>query len=114
LDPTYQLSISALEPKISKLCLILPERKFPDISEDVNYDIVNVGKAHSDSISGRDFAYGFCRYLSRWLAEGRLTGHPYKVAEHGLASIGEALSELKEGKTRRLKHVFRVADTPGL
>ncbi|KAJ8100005.1 chaperonin 10-like protein [Lipomyces tetrasporus] len=110
---SYIEAVKALEPGTqSKLSLILPG-EYPELSADkVTFRITMVGAAHGDEPYQRDFAYMILRQISKWLSEGKFTGHPSVAVEHGLAGVGEALKDLNEGKVHASKYVFRVADTP--
>jgi NADPH:quinone reductase-like Zn-dependent oxidoreductase len=76
----------------------------------------SVGAAHNQDHSGdsRDLAFVFCRYFGRALQKGTFSGHPYEVRPGGLAGVGQALKDLKDGKASALKYVFRIAETPGI
>lgn len=58
-----------------------------------------------------DFAFVLFRFLGKALAEGRFEGHPFGVVEGGLGGVGEGLRELKAGKARGRKFVYRIGDT---
>jgi NADPH2:quinone reductase len=60
------------------------------------------------------FTHAFFSYLTFALQEGLLKGHPYEVLSSGLASIGEGMVGLRDGKNSGHKYLFRIADTPGL
>ncbi|KAK9364769.1 chaperonin 10-like protein [Lipomyces kononenkoae] len=113
---SYQYALQALEPGIkSKLCLILPSRKFEDIDKSKhNFSIARVANAHDGNAASRDFAYIFYRQLTKWFQEGKFTGHRADVVEGGLAGIEGALADLKAGKVSAMKKVFRIKDTPRL
>lgn len=59
-----------------------------------------------------DFAYIYYRYMSKLLAEGRLSGHPFEVMPRGLESVGDGVRRLYENKVSAKKLVYRIADTP--
>ncbi|KAK9324884.1 chaperonin 10-like protein [Lipomyces orientalis] len=113
---SYQNAIQALEPGLkSKLCLILPERKFEDIDKTkTNYGIARVANSHDGSEARRDFAYIFYRQLTKWFQEGKFTGHRFDIVEGGLTGVEGALADLKAGRVSATKKVFRIKDTPGL
>ncbi|KAK9334105.1 chaperonin 10-like protein [Lipomyces starkeyi] len=113
---SYHHAIHALEPGLeSKLCLILPSRKFEDIDKTTtNFTVVSVANAHDENAARRDFAYIFYRQLTKWFQEGKFTGHRVDIVEGGLAGIEGALIDLKAGRVSASKKIFRIKDTPGL
>ncbi|KAK9234549.1 chaperonin 10-like protein [Lipomyces kononenkoae] len=113
---SYHHVIRALEPGLeSKLCLILPERKFDDIDKaTTTFSVAVVANAHGQNAARRDFAYIFYRQLTKWFQEGKFSGHRVDVVDGGLAGVEEALIALKAGKVSASKKVFRIKDTPGL
>jgi NADPH2:quinone reductase len=76
----------------------------------------SVGATHNQDHWGdsRDLAFVFCRYFGRALQKGTFSGHPYEVRPGGLAGVGQALKDLKDGKASAVKYVFRIAETPGI
>ena len=61
-----------------------------------------------------DFAYAFFRLVGRWIAEGRMSGHPHEVLPSGLESVEDGLRMLKEGNVSAKKLIYRVSDTPSI
>ncbi|KAI9787982.1 MAG: hypothetical protein M1816_007286 [Peltula sp. TS41687] len=61
-----------------------------------------------------DFGFVYLRALARWLAEGRLKGHPFEVVDGGLDGVQWALEELQAGRVSGKKYLFRVAETKGI
>ncbi|KAK9464466.1 chaperonin 10-like protein [Lipomyces arxii] len=104
---SYQYCISAMEPGSSHLSLILPERRFDDIGDGIDYSITAVANAHKDNAGLRDFGYFFYKLVSKWLVENRLSGHPYETVS-GLEGVGPALKNVLEGKNSAFKYVIRV------
>ncbi|KAK9366541.1 chaperonin 10-like protein [Lipomyces kononenkoae] len=126
---SYQHVLKAFEPRLglhrtiqavgpvaeSKLCLILPEGRYDDIdTTKTKFGIAKVASAHGHDSARRDFAYVFYRQITKWLQEGKFSGHPFKVVDGGLAGIANGLRELQDGKISGYKNVFRIKDTPGL
>lgn len=61
--------------------------------------------------SAPEFAYALFRYLSRMLAQGKFEGHPFKVIPGGLGGVQTGLQLLKDGQSKGLKFVYRIAET---
>ncbi|OCK73716.1 oxidoreductase-like protein [Lepidopterella palustris CBS 459.81] len=55
-----------------------------------------------------EFAVKFWKVTERLLNEGKIKAHPVKVMEGGLAGIPAGLQELKDGKVRGVKLVYRI------
>lgn len=100
-----------------------------EIPASVEIKYTYVGLAHSgaylsnmpkqpvdkDSVSGApDFAYVLFRWISMALGRGIFEGHPYKVIPGGLGGVETGLRDLKAGKNKGDKFVYRVAETEGL
>jgi NADPH2:quinone reductase len=66
------------------------------------------------NIAPKAFTHAFFSYLTFALQEKLLKGHPYEVLPNGLASIGDGMVGLRDGKNSGNKYLFRIADTPGL
>ena len=69
---------------------------------------------HGLNIAPKAFTHVFFSYLTFALQEGLLKGHPFEVLPYGLASIGDGMVGLRDGKNSGHKYLFRIADTPGL
>jgi NADPH2:quinone reductase len=94
------------------------------IKEGVKIIYTYVGTAHSgayrpgmpkqgdeEEVRGDpEWVWLFWRYASRMLADGRLTGHPYKVVEGGLEGVEKGLNMLKRGEARGVKFVYRLTE----
>ncbi|KAK9234448.1 chaperonin 10-like protein [Lipomyces kononenkoae] len=109
-------SIKAVEPGVeSKLCLLLAEGRYDDIdTTKTKFGIAQVANAHGTDAARRDFAYIFYRQITKWLQEGKFSGHRFMVVDGGLDGVAKGLKELKDGKVSGCKNVFRIRDTPGL
>jgi len=59
----------------------------------------------------RKWVEKFFEYIPKMLADGRLTGHPFEVVEGGLNGVEKGLIDLKEGKARGVKFVYRVSES---
>ncbi|KAI9845782.1 MAG: hypothetical protein M1838_001543 [Thelocarpon superellum] len=61
-----------------------------------------------------EFAYLFYRYLARLLSRREFQGHPFQVIPGGLGGVQEGLQNLKDGKAKGVKYVYRIDETAGL
>lgn len=59
-----------------------------------------------------DFAFALFRLVGRWIAEGKMNGHPYEILPRGLRSVEEGLKILKEGNVSSDKLIYRAAGIP--
>lgn len=86
------------------------------------YEITFVGDVHSQpfmgdpkngvKVGGELFGAIISLVLERALADGTLSGHPYKMVPRGLHGLLDALLELKDRKfSGNAKFVTRIADT---
>ena len=80
------------------------------------YEQIWVGDVHeTKKAGGQLFGAIMSRVIEDALADGRLSGHPYKVVEGGLQGVQTALEELRDRKQGgNAKFVTRIADTPGI
>jgi hypothetical protein len=79
----------------------------------------SVGIVHNQNngaygANGSDLGFVTCRWFTRAWQAGTFDGHPFEVRPGGLEGVEQALKDLKDGKRRAVKYVFRIADTPGL
>lgn len=58
-----------------------------------------------------DFLYLFFRVLGQWLAEGKMSGHPFSMLANGLNGIEDGLNLLRGGRITCQKINYRVFDT---
>ncbi|KAF5703471.1 polyketide synthase enoylreductase [Fusarium mundagurra] len=77
----------------------------------------NVGHIHEAAKEGfkvgnAEFGAAIYNLVSLGLADGWFSGHPYEVAEGGLAGLEGALKDLEAGKVSAKKYVLRLAETP--
>lgn len=123
---SYQNICQVLSRDTGRITLILPNKKYEDIPDEIEKSITFVGAAHKDTdsdpwekktgsaVGNQEFAYVMFRFIGRVLQEGFFKGHPYEVVPGGLAGVEEGLRRLKEGKVSAKKLVFRIEDTEGL
>ncbi|KAH1548003.1 hypothetical protein KXX57_002142 [Aspergillus fumigatus] len=78
--------------------------------------ITSVGSVHKKPGFGNheELGFAFSRYFTRALQNVSLPGHPFEVGPQGLEGVEEVLKDLKAGKARAPKYIFRIADTPGI
>lgn len=78
--------------------------------------ITPVGSVHKKPGFGNheELGFAFSRYFTRALQNVSLPGHPFEVGPQGLEGVEEVLKDLKAGKARAPKYIFRIADTPGI
>lgn len=94
-----------------------------EIPESVKVVYTYVGTAHSGEYragmikqpedseivkSDPEWTYVFFKYISKMLADGTLSGHPFEVVDGGLEGVGKGLAMLKAGKAKGFKYVFKV------
>jgi NADPH2:quinone reductase len=74
-----------------------------------------VGSVHDDKPAGGILFGGvMSKIVEMLLAEGKLSGQPYKVVSGGLAGVEGALIKLRDRKSGNEKFVYRIADTEGV
>lgn len=61
-----------------------------------------------------EFSWVMLRYIARMLSLGKYSGHPHEVIPGGLGGVEQGLNDLKAGKARGKKFVYRILDTEGL
>lgn len=122
---SYLQISQVLEPRQSKIALILPGATYEGIPPGITQLITYVGDSHKRDekfsrneetgtlVGNEEFAFTFFRYFGRGLQKGFFKGHPYEVVPGGLDGVETALINLKEGKASAVKYVFRVGDTKG-
>ncbi|PON23118.1 alcohol dehydrogenase [Trichoderma gamsii] len=111
-----------LAPEGARMAVYLPRLDYSCIPASISIAITFFGTVHGQAtpISNEvfeedvDFAYVFFRLVGRWIAEGKMSGHPYEVLPRGLQSVEDGLRILKEGNVSAKKLIYRVADTPCL
>jgi hypothetical protein len=96
----------------AKLTLVLPWGDYGRIPKHINQSITSGSSVHKGY--DQEFGYRFYRYITRGLQDGWLKGHPQRVVHGGMGGVDQALKDLKNGKARGFKYVFRIADTEGL
>jgi NADPH2:quinone reductase len=112
---SLEIAARLIDPAEGRVCIVLPTILFAKDKENFQWP---VGVKAYNSICPRimsdlkDFGYIWSRYLGKLLGEERLTGHPHELIPHGLHGVLQGLQNLKDGKARGVKYVFRVAETP--
>lgn len=114
--------VAVLEPAGSRMSVYLPRLDYTSIPTHITIGPTFVGTVHGQPTpywdqkcdEDVDFAYALFRLVSKWLAEGKISGHPYQLLPNGLASVENGLQQLKDGNVCAKKLIYRVADTPGL
>lgn len=113
------------DTEVSYLSVVSGANKYDDatIPRSVQVVYTFVGTAHSGEYragmvkrpldtelvkSDPEWTYVFFRYVSKMLADGKLTGHEFVVVNEGLNGVEEGLRLLKAGKAKGFKYVFRV------
>jgi len=110
----------------SYLSVVSGSEKYDDgeIKEDVEIVYTFCGTAHTgknrpggtknpadrEVESDPEWAFVFFKYISRMLADGRLTGHQFEIVDGGLEGVGKGLNLLMEGKAKGSKFVFRISN----
>ncbi|KAI0473550.1 GroES-like protein [Xylariaceae sp. FL0804] len=98
----------------ARITTVLPGKPHPEIPARVAHSYTNVGTVHDrDDERAREFGYVYFRYLARGLQAGWLRPQPPEVVPGGLGGVQRALENLKAGRARAVKYVFRIADTEG-
>ncbi|KAK7987147.1 hypothetical protein PG996_006252 [Apiospora saccharicola] len=94
-----------------KLTLVLPGKVHDGIPEHVEQSTTMVGDVHGDH---QDFGHVYFRYMARGLLEGWFKPQPQEVIPGGLGGVQKGLENLRDGKARGVKYVFRIAETEGV
>lgn len=108
----------------SKIAVFLPRLDYSAIPSSIAVGITFLGTVHGQTVpSSRwlleedlgerdaDFAYSLYRLVGRWLAEGKLTGHPHVIMPNGLGSVEEGLRKLKDNEVSAKKIIYRYVWT---
>ncbi|KAL8645286.1 MAG: hypothetical protein Q9210_006794 [Variospora velana] len=107
-----------LDQETGQITLVLPGQDFSAIPKSIRQSTTYVGTVHSSvgtkERGDADFGFVMFRFFGRGLQEGWFRGHPHEVVPGGLAGVGGALRDLKEGKASAVKYVFRLEDTEGV
>ncbi|KAK7914012.1 alcohol dehydrogenase-like protein [Apiospora marii] len=94
-----------------KLTLVLPGKVHEGIPDHVEQSTTMVGDVHGDH---QDFGHVYFRYIARGLLEGWFKPQPQEVIPGGLGGVQKGLENLRDGKARGVKYVFRIAETEGV
>lgn len=119
-----------LDPQSGHITTLLPVKEEGALPEGVKHHFTYVGAVHDQhppmapkpaeskepaaKTGDKDFGFVMFRFFGRGLQQGWFSGHPTEVVPGGLAGVGPALKNLKEGKASAVKYVFRLADTEGV
>ncbi|KAJ5621139.1 alcohol dehydrogenase [Penicillium lagena] len=114
--------VAVLEPEGSRMSVYLPRLDYTSIPTQITVGVTFIGTVHGQPTpysnkkyeEDVDFAYSLFRLAGKWLAEGKITSHPYQLLPNGLASVENGLQQLKDGNICARKLIYRVTDTPGL
>ncbi|KAK6829626.1 zinc-binding oxidoreductase-like protein ToxD [Apiospora arundinis] len=96
---------------IPRITLVLPGKNYEGIPAHIEQSTTNVGCVHADD---KDFGFVYFRYLARGLLEGWFKPQPQEVVPGGLGGVQKGLENLRDGKARGVKYVFRIAETEGV
>ncbi|KAF5682034.1 fusarubin cluster-oxidoreductase [Fusarium denticulatum] len=108
---SYQTICDVLDQKSGKITLIIPAQSYSDIPKTIEKSVTTVASVHEDL---KEFARAFSIDFARGLKDGWLKAHPQEVVPWGLEGIEKGLGDLKKGKARAVKYVYKIADTPGI
>ncbi|KAL4733826.1 GroES-like protein [Aspergillus similis] len=75
---------------------------------------VHMPPAAGKTVEDNEFGAALFHFISRGLAQGWFSGHPYEVRPGGLAGLEEALQDLRAGKASAIKYVVRIGETEGV
>ena len=124
---TTSLLASALGK--GKIATVIPGADLSKLPEGVKAEVTYVGTVHGATlpfaphprqaktgtkVGDKEFAKAICGLVELGLEDGWFKGHPFEVRPGGLAGVGDALADLKAGKARAVKYVFRVGETEGV
>lgn len=104
-----------IDPDHGRISVYLPREDYSSIPKSIYVGITYFGTVHGtrspfwdkECKEDVDFGYMCFRMIGRWLADGRMTGHPYEIYPHGLSSVENALKRLKDGGVSAKKFIFR-------
>ncbi|KAL8824281.1 MAG: hypothetical protein Q9170_008207 [Blastenia crenularia] len=115
-----------LDHHTGQITLVLPNGDYNAIPSTIKQSRTYVGFVHADTdqnefqkatgskTGNTDFGFVMFRFFGRGLQEGWFRGHPHEVVPGGLAGVGGALKNLKDGKASAVKYMFRLEDTEGV
>jgi len=123
--PISQMLTPSTPTQTSYLSVVSGANKYdePEIGHGVEIVYTYVGTGHHGAYLPRmpkqpgdmelvktdpEWMFLFFRYVSRMLADGRLTGHPFEIVEGGLDGVEKGLRMLKEGKAKGVKYVYQI------
>ncbi|EME46808.1 hypothetical protein DOTSEDRAFT_70696 [Dothistroma septosporum NZE10] len=109
---SYQSICKVLSTDGGRITNVLPGKKY-DVPEGVVQNLTTVGSVHGVPDDLKDFGHVYLRYIAKGLEEGWFKAQPQDIVSGGLQGIEKALINLKEGKAKAVKYIFRIEDTPG-
>lgn len=86
---------------------VLPGNK-DGVRSGVQVNLTMVGSVHADE---KDLGFVYMRYFSKGLQDGWFKAQPQEVIPGGLGGIQTGLENLKAGRAKAVKYVFRIAET---
>jgi NADPH2:quinone reductase len=104
-----------VNPNGGKISVYLPRSDYSNVPKDIFLGVTYFGTVHGthtpfwDRQCKEDVDFGFIlfRMISRWLADGRMTGHPYELLPQGLSSVESGLKTLRDENVSAKKFIFR-------
>ncbi|KAJ5722225.1 hypothetical protein N7488_000260 [Penicillium malachiteum] len=112
----FRLSISTEGGDYSALLSVIIERENINNRITVGYTILGEEFSHSDIPfpaipEDAAFAKEWISEAEKFLASGKIKGHPVKLMPHGFKGIPEGLDELRDGNVSGEKLVYNVSET---
>ncbi|KAH7305179.1 chaperonin 10-like protein [Stachybotrys elegans] len=104
-------SQSGMKPR---LAVLLPNGDYTAADESIDVQAVNVAVVHGESELDKLLGLVWSHAFRRGLEQGWLVGHPYEVIPGGLDGLADGLTQMKDGKVRGKKLLFRVTETNGM
>lgn len=108
-------NLSRVLGKDSQLCLVLPQLDFssvPKYIETHQSAVASIFK-RADALTGghenTDAGFVYFQLFARALGDGWFTGHPYQVVAGGLNGVERGLLDLRAGKNKASKYIFKIA-----
>ncbi|ROV86803.1 hypothetical protein VMCG_10853 [Cytospora schulzeri] len=102
---SYQNLGRALSPG-AKITTVLPVKE-EDIPGNIHVSRTMVGSVHDDE---KDLGFVYMRYFAKGLQDGWFKPQPQEVVPGGLEGIQTGLDNLKAGKAKAIKYVFRIGE----
>lgn len=103
---SYQNIGKVLSPG-GKLTTVLPVKE-EDAPSNIETTWTMVGSVHDNE---KDLGFVYLRYFAKGLQDGWFKPQPQEIVPGGLNGIQTGLENLKAGKAKAIKYVFRIGDT---